>query len=394
MSKKKKYLILLISMLTLAAITAGIYLFINPKVNSSTLYSVDKYSDVTNWCDTSIKDNTLSIDCKALLINIDANSCFEVQVITKDKELRDLNVCESDDILTYTNDILGYKNLMPVDVVFTYTKSGILENYSFSNVSFLKMEDTYVQSVVNEDIANLVTIDSKTTTIQNSINFCPRLELLPEYVTEENKKTYDIFYSTSKLDQSFFSDGSLYNTPINELKLIFGCESQITSGYKDLCTTKNINITSNLEQALLQMPKNINFAQGFGEFDISTLHNISIIYDGEEFTRFSDESGILENMIKSLSLSDTTNQETYCSTYKLLKSFGNDNKTLKSYISYMENYINENLKDMRSGLCLEAIEKTKIDMTGYYLKNYIGNRNNHDQLSILNNCINLNSIIK
>ena len=241
----KKTLIAILATLCLVLLSTGLYFFIKQDPLKLKLPKLDRYTDITEWCEYTMNDGILDVKCRALLLEIKNNensdSCFELIVITGSKELKDLTICEDNNSVTYTNDVLGYKKLMPLDISFSYTKKGILNSYTFSSVSFVPMDEEYIHSIVNEDIANLVQTDVESvTTIKNSVNFCPLPETLSSYITENNIQTYNDFYRSSILDQSFYSDGSLYNNPINEVKMIFGCESQIVSGYKASCISKNI----------------------------------------------------------------------------------------------------------------------------------------------------------
>jgi hypothetical protein len=373
--------------LVLAAVTAAIYLFVNPKGNSSTSYNVDKYSDIVNWCDTSLKDGKLSVDCKALLINIDTNSCFEVQVITKDKELKDLNVCEKNDNLSYTNDVLDYKKLMPVDMVFTYTKEGVLGNYSFSNVSFTKVDDTYIQSIVNEDIADLVTIDPSSTTIQNSVDFCPRPEILPSYVTDTNKTSYTDFYSNNLLNEKDYSDSYFYNLDDTIIRILFSHDSQSLRNNATDPKAKIVLNVYDIEKSLTLKPNAPKWGKEMDKDDNYLLKQISLLYDNSDLIKVNKEQ-VLNSIIDNLNMNANTSEQVYCGLYKLLTQI--KNPSYDQYTNLMRETVDNNTNKITSKLCFDISEKT--DIKGSFIKIYINNKIN-DSLKVMSICSSLNEII-
>ncbi|KKP25043.1 MAG: hypothetical protein UR14_C0010G0002 [candidate division TM6 bacterium GW2011_GWE2_31_21] len=407
MSKKKKYIILLLGILVLSAVTAGIYVFVNPRTNDSTSYTVDKYSDVTNWCDTSLKDGKLSVNCKALLINIDVNSCFEVQVITKDKELKELTVCESGDTLTYTNEVLGYKKLMPVDMVFTYSKEGILGEYSFKNVLFDEVDEEYIQGIVNEDIANLVTIDPSTTTIENSVDFCPRPESLPSYVTDENRTTYTGYFNKNILTPQQYNNKELYNLDDSVIRVFWGCASRINLGYSVQCNKLDFVNFKNvyLFNSTPQMPV---WASPITEEDTMKLKQISYMYDDTKYLMYSylpyasPEStntnsitiqNVFENFMQELNTSGNVNDQVFCSMYSLLGETKDLNNSISTYRSKMKEILNNNISQIHSIDCYSIVEDSdNVSNLGVYLKGFYLSKDSN--LSIYNRCSNLQEFIK
>jgi hypothetical protein len=373
-------------MLVLAGITAGIYLFVNPKGNGFTSYTVDKYSDVTDWCETNLKEGKLVSDCKALLINIDSNSCFEVKVITKNKELKDFTVCEKNDTLTYTNDVLGYKKLMPVNMVFTYTKEGILGDYSFSNVSFGKADDTYIQSIVNEDIANLVTIDPSSTTIENSVDFCPRPETLPSYVTDANRTAYTEYFNKNIMAKEKYFDGYMYNWDDSTIRILFACDSAENMGYTDVCDKTKIQGKSQFPDDSVLITSTLTAKE---DLDPSVLKEISLIYDNM-FLMESMNNMISLNLLASLNnrinSAGNVNNEIICSITKIYDNlFFNDPK-YNIGVNNLHSIITANAPNF---LCIDNFsDEKRYDVYGLYLKAYYSNRKVTD-LYISYRCRNL-----
>lgn len=387
--KKKKYFILLFVMLVLAAITAGIYIFVNPNKNNSSSYTVNKYSDVVEWCDTSLDEEKLSVNCKALLINIDLKGCFEVQVITKNREFKDLTICESNETLSYTNEILDYKMLMPLNMALTYSKESKLKDYSFNKVSFSKVDDTYIQSIVNEDIANLVSIDKSTTTIQNSVDFCPKPETLPSYIAEDNKIAYTKFYDKNIMNIDKYKLGELYSLDDSTIRLLFTCDSKKAAKYVSECKPINISLTPDILNSIKSNPQVPKAGGDLSEYERYMLKKISLLYDSTEYIDFNDNSSTLNSIITDINLWGNLNEEVYCGAYKLLKEI--NSQELNSYISKMENTIYSNIRYSSSIFCQSSMNPNIVDKDGLYLKNYYANRS--ENFIILNKCSNLENML-
>lgn len=386
MSKKKKYIILLLITLVLAAITAGIYLFVNPSTNDSTSYTVDKYSDVTNWCDTSVEENTLSVNCKALLINIDTDSCFEVQVITKDKVLKNLTVCEKNDSLSYTNDVLGYKKLMPVDMVFTYTKEGILSEYSFSNVSFAKVDDTYVQGIVNKDIEEIMGMDRSSTPILNSFDFCPTPEMLPEYIVE--KEQYAKYWEENILSEDEYRNGYNYNLDDTTIRLLFACDSAQNIGYTNVCVNNTTTANNLYDKNLLDLNTLPNWDKDIANNDDIFLKEISLIYDNfylkETYVTLSDDM-VFNNLIKRINNSHIS-EMMFCSIYKIYENIEDENG-----LNYIKNIVLSNISKISTPSCT-TIYKDMTNSKGIYLQTYFSS--SPEKFKLMNRCQNLTLLIK
>ncbi|MBU1120192.1 hypothetical protein KKA50_03295 [Patescibacteria group bacterium] len=386
MSKKKKYLILLFVILALAAATAGIYLFINPNTNDSDSYTVDKYSDVTNWCDASVENSTLFVDCKALLINIDENSCFEVQVITKDQELKDLTVCENGDSLSYTNDVLGYKKLMPVDMVFTYTKEGILPNYSFNNVSFDEVDEEYIQGIVNEDIEEIMNMDKSSTTILNSFDFCPTPEILPEYIVE--KEQYAKYWVENILSEDEYRNGYNYNLDDTTIRLLFACDSVGNINIEDECL-KKIGPTVFTSSKLITVSP--IWGKSFTPTDLTLLKRISLIYDNlflnikqnypNNNLKQLDEVTLMINQNSQIS------EDTFCAIGKIYSAVAKQDKVARDNLNYIKEIITSNISQSQSVFCSVIPDSKSIDQDGRYLRYKLINVNSSIQL--LSECLNL-----
>lgn len=398
MTRRKLYLIISLSIFFALFLTVGLYLLLSGTLKLNTSYNVDKYSDMVGWCDTSVANKTLSVDCKTLLLDIipqeDGSSCFDVQVITKNKELKDISICEEGDTLTYTNEILEYKKLMPVGVVFTYNQKSILSSYSFTNVSFTKLDDTYVQGVVNEDIANLVTIDPTSTTIQNSVDFCPKPETLPSYVTDTNKQAYTEFYNKNILAKEEYIKGYLYGWDDSVIRVIFACDSAAKMGYTDIFNKDNIKNLSLVSKNLDSINEALKLREEFQKEDIVFLKEISLIYDSMYkivATNNIVNLGLLDKLSSQITHKGYVNKEVLCGLYKIY-----------SNLTIQDNFYNtqkEKIQEIflgKSFICSEFspdfITQLNLNLSGIYIKEYISIVGDND-LNIYLRCNNLTNVV-
>jgi len=311
-----------------------------------------------------------------------------VQVITKARELKDLTVCEKNDNLSYTNDILGYKKLMPVDIIFTYSGEGIFGDYSFNNVSFIKIDEPYGESVVNEDITDLVTIDSSTTSIKNSVDFCPRPENLPSYITDENKNKYTEYYNQNLMSKTDYNDSSFYDWQNEKnIKLLYGSDSQITAGYSVSHSPLVIDLSDILIQALLQNPMLPQFGNPIDEVDSIYLKQISAIYDNSSMISSEYKTDYLFHIVDALN-TNSRSEEVFCGTYKLLKLASITKPVpINPYLDKIYDSISNNISKLQSTTCANILMHEDIDYIGKYMK-FTTSKN------IMDRCINLNSFLE
>ncbi|MBU1120189.1 hypothetical protein KKA50_03280 [Patescibacteria group bacterium] len=404
MNKKNTYLILLLSFFFVLLLGTGVYFLIQAKTDSSPKYNVDKYEDVTNWCDTSTNDNQLNIDCKALLLEIriidENHSCADLQVITKENELKNISICENNEVISYSNDVLAYKKLMPVDMVFTYDKGNDTNDYVLSSVSTIKLEESYIQDIVNKDIANLVTLDPKTTTIQNSVDFCPAPEILPTYISQENKNKYTDFYNNNILTEKEYTDlyteefstAFLENWTNPTIKILFGCESSSRLGYKTIC--KNVIGDEYENTELTALPSVVSDWNSTlnTDKDLINLKNISLVSDGMQYKQTHANyylPSIIDYLFKFISDSGS-NQIVYCSDYKIYEGLSQYNNKAKIQLEQIRTLTATNISTA-SYMCLDTLDKKIYSKEGIYLKTL--NTEDTPVLHIYNECNNLYQFI-
>jgi hypothetical protein len=120
----------------------GVFL-LTSKNNSLATLKVEKYSETIEWCDTELKDDTLSINCNALLVDIRINenkeNCFDTQILTNNNGIKEFTICGDNQNLSYTNEILEYKKLKPITIQLLYKKTDIFNEYAFTKQIFLHL---------------------------------------------------------------------------------------------------------------------------------------------------------------------------------------------------------------------------------------------------------------
>lgn len=391
--KRKTRMILLavLIFLFLVSLGSGAYFLLKPRNLAPML---DKYSDILNSCSTKSDDKTLTLDCKALLVSINSaeedKDCFDLEIITKNKELKDISICESRNSISYSNDLLRYERLMPIDIIFTYTEEAITSRYLLENISLSRLENTYVQSIINDDITALISIDSNSTTIKNSVNFCPRPESLPDYISEENKVKYSNFYAQNALTISQFQNSYIYNIDDSVVRTLFACDSMMISGYTKNCPTIGIINSPKLIEAITDLPPVPNWDIDIEEDAITTLKKLSLLYDSMNLVTFANETEFAENVIDFAKLYNHS-EEIFCATSKLISRLKPDD-VVSNYKNYVNNIISENTQNIKTAICESTIQEIPgISKMGLYLsilyKN-LGIKN----ATIMNRCYNLNFI--
>jgi len=382
MTKKQASLLILLVFLFVLCLGAGIYFFLNPKNSPINVLKTDKYQELVEWCDTNTQENILGINCNALLLElrvIDANnSCADIQVITKGKELKNISLCGDGNVITYSNDVLDYKKLMPIDIQLSYARDDLLGEYKLGSVSVVKMSESYIQNVVNEDIANLTTINKADTTIQNSVDFCPSPEQFPEYISENNIETYTRFYNGNILSEAEYVD--LYTKEFDNIflenwtdpaiKLLFGCESATKLGYKSVCKLIPQKEYSNLE--LSSIPSFVSKWETVtnSASDTISLKNISLVVDGMLYIPSHinySSPWIIDDLFKFISDANN-NQNVYCSSFKIYEELAKLNNTIAvSQIEQIRTLVSNNISTS-SSICMETLDKTLYSREGIYLK--------------------------
>lgn len=406
---RKKYIILLLITLLLAIATYVIYVY--GKTKTIFPYSVNKYSDTLNWCEPNAEDGKLNIDCKGLLLSIepkdDESSCFNVQIITGTKELKDLSICEDTDEIKYTNEVLQYKILMPLDISFIYTQ-GAFNNFIFKSVALAPIDQTYFQDTINRDIEEITSIDPKSTTIRNSVDFCPRANLLPSYIADKNKEDYSRFINENTLEKEEYNDSSLYKIDDSIIYSLFTCQSKINLGYTVKCDKQNLLTTDISKILTTTKPFVPNFDKELDSNNMTKLKQISYMVDNTNYILFSyltyqaeeeelakpvNKEDLLKNFIQNLSTPQNLTEEVYCGMYSLLDEINDSGDVIKTYKSEMRDIIISNIAKSHSPICINILKNnSQIDNQGLYLKYKFSKEDSN--FVLFNSCLNLLGYIR
>lgn len=392
--KKRAILLLSLILVFIVLLAGAFYFFYRGKPFPFGQVRLDKYSETFNWCGGAASDQNLNVECSALLVDIrmdDENrSCFDVQILAEDST-NDYTFCEQYDSISYTNEILQYKKLMPIQLSLSYSKNSLFNNYTFNKVDIYPMTDEVFQSFVNNDIAELVGIDMSSTTIKNSVDFCPRPEMLPEYITEENTTAYKEFYETNKMEYSEYEDGYNYSLDNIDLRLLFGCDSKYITGYTtSSCLPATYNLSSEGYTALGKKPNTPTFGTELNENDRYFIKIATLLYDGVDYIKFEDSSAPLDLALDAMNSGLNVNEYTYCAVYKTLSA--QKDMRAKEYSDKILQNISNNITILTSPFCAEMISDSLANKKGLYLR--ITNSFTPNDFSILKKCKMLNSVLE
>ncbi len=415
LSKRKKYLLLLLVVLMLSGAAAGIYLFVNPSTRNDDTYQTDKYSESIGWCELNQNEESLTSKCKGLLLGIRGegeNSCFDLQVITNTKELKNLTVCEKGELLTYGNEILEYKKLMPIMTTFTYSKDESFNSYSLENISMERLNNTVMEDIINEDIDTLVssTIDRQLTettvengekylganqetyTIPNSIDYCPAPKKLPSYIS--NIEKYTQFYNQNILSKEEYSNISEEGVFVEIFKKLFSCDSSTKLGYDNCNLSKNVNSKLLNKDTLPISTTNIVWGSKINLMSRVYLKQITAIYDNIYVNHGQDTKDIRDfsNLVIDINAEKEISETTFCSMYKVYDAFSRVDKSYSADKDFIKGVVLANLEKVTSAQCLGIFTETELDLQGSYLKVYFSNISNKGIFRIYNDCNNLSSL--
>lgn len=421
--KKNTFLIVFLILFFAALISFGIYYFFYFRKSNQSTYKVNKYPDTINWCKTSEKDNMLNIECNGLLLNIrtleDSNICFDTQIITSNKEIKTLSICEKQNLFTYANEILGYNKLMPIKITLNYSLGGILNTYAFENISISKEDSSYIEGIINKDITSVIDLDKEvkakspdnlesTTvsdssskyyigTIKNVFDFCPLPKSLPTFIT--SSQAYTSYYNANVLQPSIYADNSFNNPNTYGIKMLFMCNSANKLGYTNICNLSNFNssnIPSETISKISVTSSNIAWGKELDALDTSYLKQISLLYDNLYLKNNIDSSNIkiLTNLVYALNIKSNLNEITFCSMYKVYEALAKKDNSFAYDRDFIKNSVFTNFEKLTSATCGNIIKDMNFDSEGLYLKIYYANANRLTDIGVYEKCNNLNNIIK
>jgi len=397
--------ILLISLCILFLALAGAGIYFLQKENPTRTKTSDKYEDVLDWCNTQTSGDQLVASCKALLLNIstqeDMSSCFDMQIISTNEELKDLTICEDSSVLAYENDILEYKKLKPIDIQMQYRWEKSKKEYILNSVYVASIGDEYIANIINENINSLINsifdtelseltaeygttklsvTNTDTYAIKNSVDFCPATDALGKYITDAT--SYSDFYNSNIQTESQYANLYYDDTFLEIIPNLFACKSAGLLGYS-VCGNK-VNTTESTASL-----NGINIAWGneMKLMDNVYLKKISMYYDyliqGKKIS--SDD---LDTTISQINSTETINETTVCAMYTLYDAISNEEGK-----NILTTLVFNNLDKVTSSTCLGILSKDIVDIQGRYIKGYLNNKRNENVLRIYNDCTNLSNLV-
>ena len=368
----KKIALPLIAVLLIGTGVGGYFLFRNFKIPK---YFVDRYPELIEYCDTKKSENGLKVSCKALMLDIkpnvsDGTPSLTSLIITKGEELKEYTITEEEGKFVFTNDILQFKKLKPIVINLQYVKKNPI-TYSIQSITFENIPETYIQEIVNRDIEEIMGMDRSSTTILNSFDFCPKPEILPDYVVK--KEEYTKYWSENILPEEEYLNGYNYNLDDTTIRLLFACDSAKNVGYIDVCSKQKT------KDLLLELGYNFEnkfpLKYSFKESEkiilkaISYTNDLSLIKENNP-NSISEE--FLTNLLLTVMKNSTLGEDIFCSLFKIQ----NDTK-----------HQNFEIGNSRSSICINLLEETSYDKAGVFLKYKFDIANN--DLLTFNRCNNL-----
>jgi len=385
----KKIALPLIAVLIIGTIVGGYFLFRNFQIPS---YFVDKYPELLEYCDTEENGNTLTVSCKALILEILPNEespSLVFLIITKDEELREYTITEKEDMFAFTNDVLQFKKLKPVIVNLQYVKKNPI-TYSMQGIRFENIPETYIQDLVNRDIEEIMNIDKSSTTILNSFDFCPRPETLPEYVNSQVE--YKVYFDKNIQSTNSYKIGPRYGKDLTTIYSFLFCESARNLGYNDICKTipnkNSLSIPQNLSRVSMYS-QNLIHKEILENKDITLLNLTSMLYDNlylyKQNYAFLYED--FESFLRELNTIGEYNDILYSTSKKLFYS-----TEILSYLIEESSYP----KEYSSLLFTNDLQKHThtLDINGLYIYHYFTNKKIDVRFRLLEKCNNISVYVK
>lgn len=397
MVKNKKFWIITLSILCFILLCAGCYFLIKKNVAAIKL---DRYTDLYESCAQFQQNGELQIICSALLLNIreenNQNVCFDIEILTTSNTAKDMSLCTEKSSLEYTNEILAFKNFMPIQITLNYTQESIFNTYKFEKISLIELPEEYLQNVINKNIEELINMDfNATTTIQNSVNFCPVIDIIQTSVAAENISKYDMFYNQNILKDSDYDDITTYNNETGEINLFLSCLPSLR--WKNNSTCQLTNIKYNPETTYTMAAP--TFGKTLDAYGIAAISQLTYFYDNSNhiiptYIPFSATGGnskdilvedVINFILEELTIAGKASEEEFCTTYVLLSKLSTSN--LDNLLGSMESVIANNIEQSTFPLCSKALNPDLYNKEGLYLHYYFNTKD--DILNVLNSCLNL-----
>ncbi len=390
--KKKIVLLSILLPIFMLLLCGGLYFLFKDKIPVLNTVKIEKYTEILDWCESSKSEEGLVINCPALLVDIrvgeENTSCFDIQILTKNNTIEDLSLCERTDKISYANEILQFKRLLPIDVEFSYSRPNLLSSYVFNTFDMTLMSDDQIKAFVNDDIAELVNMDITTTKIKNSVDFCPAPDKLPEYITETNKTSYTGFYEANKLEASEYENTYNYNLDDTVIRFLFSCDSKKIVNNLSGCTQTSYQLSEDAYTELRKTPNSIDFDMALNDNDRYNIKIASFLIDNPDGIKISSSVSALITLLKELNGTPDVNEYLYCSAYKVISKI--EDSLAQEYSNVMLDNIEQSIHKTTSAICAGMVSSDDVDNIGLYLR--IINSTKGDDFQILNKCNILNLI--
>lgn len=371
----KKNIIIILGVLFLLFTSLGAYFLLN---KTSKTVKLDKYTELLNLCQSEIKDNQLELNCDALLVNLykgdNETTCLNTLVISAEKTLTNLLICENTNSITYANEVINSKPLKPIQIQFIYKYTPPNAKYNLEYLNATPQDPIYIEKQITNSIRELTTSQ-----IKNAGNFCPSLDNLPEYIDENTKASYSEFLTQSISPIEILNDDTQYNAESSNIDLIYACDVGRDSCNSDIETTNAIQSILTTQTPILPL-----WNQELSDEDLFKVKQLVMLYDnvasvipqyapysGGDTKPVETNSYILERFLTEMTMQSNIKEDIYCAMGKLLKKTNSESNT---YLNEINSVINTNITSISSPLCQDLIDRDKFDRDGLFLKYYFSNR--------------------
>jgi len=168
------------------------------------------------------------------------------------------------------------------------------------------------------------------------------------------------------MDKEKYGNGYYYNIDDTVIRLLFGCDSQRTTGYISNCPKTNIELTETIKAELVKVTNIPKWGEQMDDNEKYLLKKISLLYDGVDLVTFANNTKPFLLILDYLNSGYYVNEEIYCSSYKLLLKI--DDPNLTQYAEQIKEYLTTNLDKITSSRCIDAISTDTVNPQGLYMR--------------------------
>lgn len=386
MPQKKRYLKLLLACLVLAISIACIYVFFDHSINlTKSSYKLNKYPDIASWCNQK-EDNQFA--CNALLLKIEPQNCFDTLIVSKSGNLEELRICENNSTLSYSNDIIGKKFLLPINITFKFEKTEINKVLNLKDIYIDKSDASYIQNILAADISQIANQKILSQEFPEGEFFCPILNNSAILENEDEVNLYNSNVKTKKSLYTWILDQSLAKS----FEEYTNGDYFLCKYYPDRCQSY---IIPDVQKILVNLPhitnldlKQIQWGESPDQLNLDRATYISYLFDISKTVNNKDSVSLItqttpNNTFKKIFSESNLNEELFCDFYEVYKLASNYDLSYVQDTNLIQEVVQKNITKSNSISCNYVLADDS-DKSGLYIKIHT-QRNDYRSL-----CTNLN----